>query len=104
MTYNDKDHMTHLIDLAVLYRFLPKTSFILETDVAFIEYDSDYNPDSYYIEPLVGLKGELTNKITANIRGGYRHNHIHRCSYRQCICFRRYADSKEYGNGRRVYC
>jgi hypothetical protein len=73
MKYDDKDRMYHIADIQLLYRFAPKTSLIFETDLGWIRYDNDYNADSFYVEPLIGIKGELTNKITANIRGGYRY-------------------------------
>ncbi|NQT95802.1 MAG: outer membrane beta-barrel protein [Candidatus Omnitrophica bacterium] len=72
MRYNDKDHMSHVGDFQVRYRFLPKTSVIFEVDAGFIEYDEDLHPDSFFVDPLIGLKGELTSKITADLRAGYR--------------------------------
>jgi len=73
MTYADKDRMFHIVDTQFLYKFAPKTTFIVEADLGAIRYDSDLNPNAFYVEPLVGLKGELTNKVTVEVRGGYRH-------------------------------
>ena len=38
-----------------------------------MQYDSNFNPNSFYVEPLIGVKGEITNKITVDVRAGYRH-------------------------------
>lgn len=76
MTYEDKDNVTNMIDAAVSYRFMPKTSIFFEMDLGRIHYyNSSLSPDSYFIETVVGLKGRPTNKITANIKGGFKYQH-----------------------------
>lgn len=73
MTYDDKDRMSHVIDAEVAYRFMPKTSFTIDGYLGFLDYDSPLSSDSYYIEGLLGLRGDLTSKITVNLKGGLRH-------------------------------
>jgi polysaccharide biosynthesis protein VpsM len=73
MKYKDKDRMSHIVDLQLLYKAAPKTTLIAQTDLGWIDYDSKLNPDSFYVEPLLGVRGEITNKVTAELRAGYRH-------------------------------
>ena len=72
LKYDDKDYVEHMIDFQLIYRILPKTSIIAEADIGTIRYNSDLVPNSDYLETLLGVKGELTNKVTGNIKGGYR--------------------------------
>ncbi|MCK9554453.1 outer membrane beta-barrel protein [bacterium] len=73
LTYDDKDRKLHVVDVTLSYRFAPKTSFLVESDLGFYRYNSRYSSDSWYTEDLVGLKGELTDKITINGRAGLRY-------------------------------
>jgi len=73
LTYADRDSMSHIFDMQVLYNIAPKTTLILETDLGMIDYTSKLSSDSFYVEPLIGVQGKITNKIVANLRGGYRY-------------------------------
>jgi len=74
VTYGDRDRVTNIVDLSVSYRFLPKTSLFFETDLGFLHYyNSSIPPDSWYIQPLVGIKGRPTNKILTNVKAGFRY-------------------------------
>ena len=72
LTYKDRDRMSHVIDGTASYRFLPKTSALLETDLGYIDYFHDISPNSAFIESLVGLKGDLRHNLSVNLRGGLR--------------------------------
>ena len=73
-TYKDKSNMTHLIDLEGSYRFRPKTSLVWENAVGHVDYykNDDISPNSYYLESLLGIKGEWYSKITTDVRAGAR--------------------------------
>jgi len=73
LTYEDKDRLLNIFDAQLSYRFMPKTKALLETYLGFVSYDSSMSSDSWYIETLVGLEGELTSKIDVNFKGGIRH-------------------------------
>ncbi|MCX5686062.1 MAG: outer membrane beta-barrel protein [Candidatus Omnitrophica bacterium] len=74
ITYGDRDRVYNIVDMSVSYRFWPKTSLFFETDLGFIHYfNSSIPPDSWYIEPVVGIKGRPTNKILANAKAGFRY-------------------------------
>jgi hypothetical protein len=76
LTYNERSYLDNSAYATVSYRFWPKTYFIFENDIGYINYykTSEF-PDSYYIDSLVGLRGEWTSKITLNLRGGFRYQH-----------------------------
>ncbi len=74
MTYQDKDRVLNIVDLQVSYRFLPKTSVLLESYLGFINYDSSLSSDSYYTETLVGLEGDLFRRsFKINLKAGLRY-------------------------------
>ena len=73
LTYKDRDRMFHIIDMKILYKVAPKTVLIVETDIGWINYQSKLSSDSFYVEPLVGVKGKITNKISADLLAGFRH-------------------------------
>ncbi len=76
ITYEDRDRMSHVVDGTVSYRVFPKTSLFMEGDLGLVHYyNSSLPPDSYFIETVVGIKGRPTNKILANIKGGFRYQH-----------------------------
>ncbi|MEW6101570.1 MAG: outer membrane beta-barrel protein [Candidatus Omnitrophota bacterium] len=73
LDYNDKDSLTHVLDIEAAYRFMPKTSALWENKVGFIDYyHSSLPPDSYFIESLLGVKGEWLAKTTVDLRGGVK--------------------------------
>jgi len=73
-SYNNKSTVTHIIDLEGGYRFQPKTSLVWENAVGYVDYYKNANifPDSYYLESLLGIKGEWYSKITTDARAGAR--------------------------------
>ena len=74
ITYGDRDRIYNIVDGSISYRFLPKTTMFFESDFGFINYyNSSVPPDSWYIQTFVGLKGRPTNKILANIKGGFKY-------------------------------
>ncbi|MFH0764614.1 MAG: outer membrane beta-barrel protein, partial [Candidatus Omnitrophota bacterium] len=74
IAYGDRDRVYNIVDMSVSYRFWPKTFLFLETDLGFIHYyNSSIPPDSWYIEPTVGIKGRPTNKILADAKAGFRY-------------------------------
>jgi len=73
LTYEDRNRDNHIIDTTVSYRFLPKTSFLLENDLGFIRYfNSSIIPDSVYDEALVGVQGTWFSKSKINFKAGLR--------------------------------
>lgn len=73
-TYRDKSYMTNLIDMTVSYKFMPKTYFLFENDLGFIDYyNSSLPPNSYFDETLVGVKGQWFSKSNINLKAGFRY-------------------------------
>lgn len=76
LTWGQRDYMDESAYLTVSYRYWPKTYVIFENDVGHIRYyETSELPDSLYFDSLAGLRGEWTNKITVNLRGGIRYQH-----------------------------
>jgi hypothetical protein len=73
LVYKDRDSVTHAIDATVSYRFWPKTSVLLETDAGLINYDSTLSPDARFIQVLTGLKGDLHENLSLNVKAGVKH-------------------------------
>ncbi|MFA5410664.1 MAG: outer membrane beta-barrel protein [Candidatus Omnitrophota bacterium] len=82
-TYKAKSSMTHLVDLESSYRFRPKTSFVWENAVGYVDYykDNGLFPNSTYIESLAGIKGEWYSKLTTDVRAGVRFQEYESSSY-----------------------
>jgi hypothetical protein len=73
LTYKDKSYMVNAFGLDANYRIFSKTYLLWENNYGFIRYTkSDLPPGSYFVESLLGVKGELTDKIAANIKGGFK--------------------------------
>lgn len=73
MTYDNKDSISNILDTQLSYRFLPKTSLLFEGYWGFITYDSSLSSDSYFIETLLGLKGDLRDNLTVDLKAGFRY-------------------------------
>ena len=73
MTYEDKDRMNHTFDGRIAYRFLPKTSLIIDQYFGIINYDSPDCSNSYFIESMIGLQGELKDNLKIDLSGGFRY-------------------------------
>lgn len=88
ITYDEaEDRTEHIFREEVSYRFFPKTSLLAEGDVGFIEYDSDFNSDSYFLQILGGLKGELLKDSVASIKMGFRYQDYDETGNRDFIGF-----------------
>jgi hypothetical protein len=72
MTYDSKDRLLNIFDAQASYRFMPKTSFLVENYFGLIDYKSDKNADSWFVESLVGLRGDLRENFSADITMGVR--------------------------------
>lgn len=73
MTYQDKDRIVNQFELEGGYRFLPKTSALVETTLGFINYASGLSSDSFYIEPVFGLRGDLRDDFSIDLMAGFRY-------------------------------
>ncbi len=74
VSYGDRDRDRNIVDGTISYRFLPKTTAFLESDLGFIHYyNSSIPPDSIFLDTYLGLKGRLTNKILINLKAGFRY-------------------------------
>ena len=74
LTYRDRSYIENTFYLAANYRIATKTYLIWENDYGFINYyHSDIPPDSYYIESLVGVKGQPSSKIAVNLKVGVKY-------------------------------
>jgi len=73
--YDTLDYLDKTQDIFTLttgYRFLPQTSFLLEYNYGRINYDKNINSDADYRQVRVGLKGNLTPKLTGLVKLGYQ--------------------------------
>lgn len=73
VTYRDLNYVSHISDISIGYRFLPKTSLILENDYGIADHKSSTVPDYYFEQLLIGLKGDLHKNLTTNFQAGYRY-------------------------------
>jgi len=71
--YKDKDRVLNVFDAEISYKFLPKTSFLLEAYAGFSDYPSSLGVDSFFTETMVGLLGELQEDFSTNIKAGFRY-------------------------------
>lgn len=73
LTYKQRSYYDQAAYATVSYRFRPKTYAILENDIGYITYyETSQFPDSWYVDSLAGIRGEWTNKLTVNLRAGFR--------------------------------
>ncbi|NQT23483.1 MAG: outer membrane beta-barrel protein, partial [Candidatus Omnitrophica bacterium] len=73
ITYHDKDRFLNTFAGQLSYRFLPKLSFLLDSILGILTYDSPKSSDSWYTEILMGLLGELHEDFSTNLKGGFRY-------------------------------
>ena len=72
-TYDEgEDRMEHIFRDEVSYRFAPKTSVLAEADFGIIDYDTGLNSDSYFLQALTGLKGQVFPDSVSSIKVGFR--------------------------------
>lgn len=80
-----EDRFEHTLRGEVSYKFLPKTSVLAEADFGLIDYFNSFHSDSYFIQPLLGLRGELLHDLTTEIKGGVRYQDYDRSTDRDFI-------------------
>jgi hypothetical protein len=74
LTYRDRSYIENTFYLAANYRISTKTYLIWENDYGFINYyRNDTPPNSYYLESLVGVKGQPSSKIAVNLKVGVKY-------------------------------
>ena len=73
LTYHNKNRFINVFDATVSYRFLPKTTLLMETYLGFINYDSSKSSDSWYTESMLGIRGDLRENLTSNLKVGFRY-------------------------------
>ena len=72
-TYDEgEDRMEHIFREEISYRLLPKTSVLAEVDFGLINYDGNLNSDSYFMQFLGGVKGQLIPDAVTTIKAGLR--------------------------------
>lgn len=87
LRYQDKSRYVHEFDLEGSYRFMPKTSALLETKIGFLNFMSPLSSDSWYTQIVAGLRGDLTERFSANIKGGVKYQGYDRCVLRDAEDF-----------------
>ena len=60
----------------------PKTSLLAEVDGGFIDYNNNYRPNSYFVQGLTGLKGEVLKDAVATLKVGYRFQDYNQSGYK----------------------
>jgi len=74
--YNNIDSVNsrndHVFDIAGFYNILPKTKALAEYSFTKINYDNSSAKDGMANEFLVGVQGELAQKITGTVKAGYQ--------------------------------
>lgn len=80
LTYKDRSSVKHIADMSVGYRFLQKTSVVVEDDYGISEYESANSPDYYFNDILAGLKGEVYKNLSAHFLAGYRYQYFKEAS------------------------
>jgi hypothetical protein len=76
LTFEQRSYMDQSAYLTASYRVRSKTYVILENDLGYINYyETSEFPDSFYIDSLIGLRGEWTSKTVFNLRLGFRYQH-----------------------------
>lgn len=76
LSYSDRSYMDQSVYGTLNYLIHPKTYLILQNDLGYIKYfETSQIPGSYYMNATCGVRGEWTNKVVVNIRGGMRYQH-----------------------------
>lgn len=74
VTYRDAESRDeHVFREEFTHKTFPKTSLLAEVDGGLIDYDNDYRSDSYFVQGLAGLKGEVFKESVATLKVGYRY-------------------------------
>ncbi|MEA3489426.1 MAG: outer membrane beta-barrel protein [Candidatus Omnitrophota bacterium] len=73
ITYQDKDRFLNIFGANISYRFLPKTSLLIESYLGFIDYHTNKCSDSWFTETLLGLQGDLRENFTSSLSVGFRY-------------------------------
>lgn len=71
--FESNDYNEHVLAVLGGYKIFPKTLWLLENDVGFVEYDDNSTrADHTYWQILTGLRGELSPKVTSTIKVGFQ--------------------------------
>jgi len=74
MTYDHKDRNEYTFDFLMKYRFLPKTSLVVDGYFGWIDYDSNLSSDSTWAQAYVGLEGNLKKNLKVDASVGLRYS------------------------------
>lgn len=66
------DKTENIVTLSPNYQVLPKVSVFCEYNYGWIDYDQSVFSDGDYHQARLGVKGELTSKLTGVVKGGYQ--------------------------------
>jgi hypothetical protein len=69
---NDRDRAENIVGASLFYRFLPKTSALVEADYADFSYDTNESLDNTALQFAAGLTWRLTGKSTGEIKAGFQ--------------------------------
>jgi len=70
--WEHEDRYENIFAVKGSYRFLPKTSLLLEYNLGGVKYYTSDNPNADYHQGFVGIEGKLTAKSLATIKVGYQ--------------------------------
>jgi hypothetical protein len=83
VTYREAEsRREHVLREEFTHRTFPKTSLVAEADGGVIEYKNDYRSDSYFLQGLAGLKGEVFKESVATLKVGYRYQDYDKAGYK----------------------
>jgi hypothetical protein len=71
--YENEDKNENFINAIGTYRIFTKTKLLAEFDYGNIAYIKTFNSDANFYQGLVGIRGKLTEKCTAEIKGGWQY-------------------------------
>jgi hypothetical protein len=75
--YDDLEYLNkwiHIFSPRIYYRLLAKASLLAQYDYGLVRYDHPGDPHSNaeYHQPMLGLTGKLSQKLTGTIKAGYQ--------------------------------
>ncbi len=83
VTYRDAENRKeHVLREEFTHKTFPKTSLLAEVDGGVIDYNNDYHSDSYFVQGLAGLKGEVFKESVATLKVGYRYQDYDQAGYK----------------------
>jgi len=83
VSYRDAESRNeHVFREEFTHKTWPKTSLVAEVDGGMIDYKHDYRSDSYFVQALTGVKGQLFKESVATLKIGYRFQDYDQSGYR----------------------